>query len=285
MLESQRIFEVPNGGYGWVIVFGALLINMLNRALYSVFSLLFGPFFNSIDISQSEIALVMNLTSFFESIASIFTGAVLKFFSIRQISVTACILTSVGLTLSALTVSVYQTILTFSVLAGIGFGLLNNLTIVAVTSYFTTNKSKAISFSSAGTEIGQIILPQIIKHLSLHFDANMSIMIMGCILLAGVIGALLFEPVQSHMKLKEVNENHALISKPISIKNDENQKRTSFWKKCINTLDLELLQDSRFVVLIVVLACNYAASLDCLLIFPYFLQHAQFMDMLEQSLL
>lgn len=151
MLESQIIFEPPNGGYGWIIVFGALLINMLNRALYSVFALLFGPFFSSIDVSQSEIALVMNLTSFFESLASILIGAILKFFSIRQVSVTACILTSLGLTLSAFTVSVYQIILTFSVLAGIGFGLLNNITIVAVTSYFTTNKRKAISFSSAGT--------------------------------------------------------------------------------------------------------------------------------------
>ena len=151
MIESQTICEPPNGGYGWVVVFGALLINMLNRALYSVFALLFGPFFSSIDVSQSEIALVMNLTSFFESLASILTGAVLKFFTIRQVSVTACILTSIGLTLSAFTVSIYQTILTFSILAGIGFGLLNNITIVAVTSYFTTNKRKAISFSSAGT--------------------------------------------------------------------------------------------------------------------------------------
>lgn len=151
MLESQRVLEPINGGYGWVVVFGALLINMLNRSLYSVFGLLFRPFFNSIDVSQSEIALVMNLTSFFESLASIFIGGILKFYTVRQVSVTACVLTSFGLMLSAFTVSVYQTILTFSVLAGIGFGLLNIITIVAVASYFTTNKTKAISFSSAGT--------------------------------------------------------------------------------------------------------------------------------------
>ncbi|XP_070491848.1 monocarboxylate transporter 12-like [Chironomus tepperi] len=271
MLESQTIFEVPNGGYGWVIVFGALLINMLNRALYSVFGLLFGSFFNSIGASPTEIALVMNLTSFFESIASILTGAVLKFFTIRQVSVTACILTSFGLTLSAFTVHIYQIILSFSLLVGIGFGLLNNITIVAVTSYFTTNKSRAISFSSAGTEIGQIILPQIIKLLSKHFDANVSIMIMGCLLLNGVIGALLFQAVEKHMKLECINENHALISKSNEIKTGENLKEASLWKKCKDILDLQLLQDTRFVILIIILACNYAASMDCLLIFPFLL--------------
>ena len=151
MSEAQVIFEPPNGGFGWLVVFGALVINMVNKAIFSVFGLLFGPFFTSINVAQSDIALVMNLTSFFGSLAAIFSGAILKFYTVRQVSVTACILTSIGLTLSAFTVSVYQTVLAFSLLAGIGFGLLANTTLIAVTSYFTTNKRKAVSFALTGT--------------------------------------------------------------------------------------------------------------------------------------
>jgi hypothetical protein len=92
---------------------------------------------------------------------------------------------------------------------------------------------------------------------------------MGCILLSGVTGALLFQPVEKHIRFKEVNETHALITKPI---NDKSDKSSSFWKRCINTMDLGLLHDSRFVIMIIVLACNYAASMDCSLIFPFFLQ-------------
>jgi len=150
MSDSKLILEPPNGRYGWVVVFGALLINMFIKAFFSVFGLLFGPFFSSINVAQSEIALVMNLTSFFGSLTSIFTGAILKFYSVRQVSVIACLFSSIGLTLSAFTVSVYQTILTFSVLAGFGFGLLANTTLIAVTSYFTTHKRKAVSFSLTG---------------------------------------------------------------------------------------------------------------------------------------
>lgn len=134
--------------------------------------------------------------------------------------------------------------------------------------------------SQSLSEIGQIILPQIIKYLSNQFAANVSIMIMGCILLNGVIGALLFQPVEMHMKFKDVNETHALISKPYRDKIDKISS-TSIWKKCVNTLDLTLLQDTRFVILIVVLACNYAASMDCSLIFPFFLQVSCFILILE----
>lgn len=150
MAASKIILEPPNGGFGWIVVFGGILINMVNIAIFSVFGLLFGPFFDSINVAQSDIALVMNLTSFFGSITAIFTGATLKYFTVRQISVTACVLTSIGLTLSAFTVSAYQTILTFSVLAGFGFGFLANTTVIAVSSYFTTNKKRAVSFALSG---------------------------------------------------------------------------------------------------------------------------------------
>lgn len=151
MSNSRVILEPPNGGYGWIVVFGALLINMVNKAFNSVFGLLYGPFFNSINVKQSDIALVMNLASFFGSMSSIFTGAILKYYTVRQVSVTGCLLISIGMTLSSFTVSAYQTILTYSVLGGFGFGLLVNSSLIAVTSYFTTNKKRAVSLSLTGT--------------------------------------------------------------------------------------------------------------------------------------
>lgn len=151
MATSRIILEPPNGGYGWIVVLGALLINMVNKAFTSVFGLLYGPFFSSINVAQSDIALVMNLSSFFSSISSIFTGAILKFYTVRQVSVAGCLLISIGMTLSSFTVSVYQMILAYSLLGGLGFGLLINTSLIAVTSYFTTHKKRAVSFSLTGT--------------------------------------------------------------------------------------------------------------------------------------
>lgn len=151
MLESQVVFEPPNGGFGWIVVFGAILINIFNKSFLLVFGLLFGPFFESINVSQSDISLVMSFASFFGSISGLFTGALMKKFSYRQVSVFACFITSLGLTLSAFSTSILQVILTYSVFTGTGFGLLASSTLIAVTSYFTTKKKMAVSFSTAGT--------------------------------------------------------------------------------------------------------------------------------------
>lgn len=151
MHQSLVILEPPNGSYGWIVVFGALIINIFNKAFFSVFGLLYGPLFTSINVQQSDISLVLNLASFFSSFSAIFTGAILKFLSYRQLSVLACFLTSMGITLSSFATSVYQIMFTFSLFTGTGLGLLANSTLIAVTSYFTTKKRKAVSFSLAGT--------------------------------------------------------------------------------------------------------------------------------------
>ncbi|KAL7049967.1 hypothetical protein ACKWTF_003921 [Chironomus riparius] len=275
MTTSKVILEPPNGGYGWIVVFGALLINMVIKAFNSVFGLLYGPFFRSINVAQSDISLVMNLSSFFGSLASIFTSAFLKSYTVRQVAVTGCFLISIGMTLSSLTVSVYQTVLAYSVIGGFGFGLLVNTSLIAVTSYFTTNKKRAVSFSLTGTGIGQIILPQIVQYLNSNFSTNDSIMIMGGLMLNGVIGALLFQPVEKHLKPKTIDETQSLTSMTpmsIDIPPAVNEDNTSFWRKFIKTMDLGLLEDSRFIILNFVLACGYAVATDFMLILTFFLK-------------
>ncbi|XP_070491871.1 monocarboxylate transporter 12-like [Chironomus tepperi] len=271
MAISRVVLEPPNSGYGWIVVLGALLINMVTKAFNSVFSLLYGPFFSSINIAQSEISLVMNLSTFFGSLASIFTGAILKSFTVRQVAVTGCFLISIGMILSSFTVSAYQTILTYSLIGGFGFGLLVNTSLVAVASYFTTNKKRAVSLSLTGTGIGQILLPQIVHYLNSHYTTNESIMIMGGLMLNGVIGALLFQPVEKHLKRRTIDETQSLTSMSIDIPHPVNEDNLSFWRKFINTMDLGLLEDSRFIILNFVLACSYAVASDFNLILTFFL--------------
>ena len=95
---------------------------------------------------------------------------------------------------------------------------------------------------------------------------------MGGIMLFGVIGALLFDPVEKHMKEKVIDETQPLTSTPIIIPETVNEDNLSFWKKFIDTMDLGLLQDSRFLILNFVLACGFAVAIDFTLILPFFLQ-------------
>lgn len=95
-------------------------------------------------------------------------------------------------------------------------------------------------------------------------------MIMGGTMLIGVIGALLFQPVENHLKPVILNETKPLISTSVSPTVYEDN--SSIWNKFMNTMDLGLLKDSRFLILNFVLASGYAVAIDFTLILPFFLQ-------------
>lgn len=278
---SRKNLEPPNGRWGWIVVFGAQIINIFNQALISVFGLMFGTFFLQLNESKARIALVMNLSSVFLNLSGLVTGPVLKTFSPRQVAICGCLLTSFGLILSSLTSSLVQIIFTYSFMVGIGLGLTGPAIFVAVNSYFTTKRQRAISLAMAGTGFGQMILPQIVGFLLIQYGFKGTVLIMGSLSLQGVIGAALFHPVKWHMKQKNIyhevltETTPLILSKRVSIESIfemPEYSEPSFWKRLSHLMDLSLLKDLRFLILNFGLGAGYAVSIDFALILPFFLQ-------------
>lgn len=280
--ESRQQLEPPNGGFGWFVVFGAQLINVFNQSLISIFGLLFGGYFTLLKETESRIALVMNLSSAFLNLTGLITGPLLRNFAARSIAMFGCLLVSIGLMLSSITSSYFQIILTYSFMVGTGLGLIGPAIFLAISSYFTTKKSRAFGFAMAGTGFGQMILPIVVKFLLTEFGFRNAILIMGCLSLNGVLGASFFQPVEKHMIRRggdheQMDETEPLLkpstSTPCSTSAYESlEGPEGFWNKLAVSLDLSLLIDIRFLVLNFGLACAYAVSIDFALVLPFFLQ-------------
>jgi uncharacterized membrane protein len=99
MASVQRIYRPPDGGWGWMVVFGATLINTFNQSLLSVFGLLFGGYFTMLHETKVRIALVMNLCSTFLNLTGFVIGPLTKNYTKRQIALLGCTLVSLGLML------------------------------------------------------------------------------------------------------------------------------------------------------------------------------------------
>lgn len=280
--DSRQRLEVPNGGFGWFVVFGAQLINVFNQSLISIFGLLFGGYFTLLKETESRIALVMNLSSAFLNLTGLITAPLLRNFTARSIAMFGCLLVSIGLMLSSITSSYFQIILTYSFMVGTGLGLIGPAIFLAISSYFTTKKSRAFGFAMAGTGFGQMILPIVVKFLLTEFGFRNAILIMGCLSLNGVVGASLFQPVEKHMIRRggdheQLDETEPLLKPSTSAACSTSSYESleapeGFWKKLAISLDLSLLKDTRFLILNFGLACAYAVSIDFALILPFFLQ-------------
>lgn len=173
--------------------------------MISIYSIIFGPFFNAIELSKKNVALVLNLTTVFLNLTGLFAGALVKIFSPRTVAIFSSLSISLGLICTSFTSTIYEIIFSYSLLVGIGLGCIANASTVAVTSYFSKKKGRAVGFSMAGGALGKMVMPQIATLLVLFYDYRGVILIMGGLALHGLIGSLLFHPVEWHVKKNEVD--------------------------------------------------------------------------------
>lgn len=272
--------DPPNGGWRWMVVLGAQLINVCNQSLLSVFGLIFGPFFATLNESKTRIALVMNLCSAFLNLTGLITAPIMKKLSPREVAICGSLLVSAGLMFSSFAINLPQIIFTYSFMVGIGLGLLGPAIFLAVSSYFTTKKSRAIGFAMAGTGLGQMIFPQVVRFLLAEYGFKGTVLIMGSLSLHGVVGACLFQPVRWHLKRNKMSEVEPLL-RPSAV--TSHSEDVGVITRVARSMDLSLLKDVHFLLLNFGLACAYTVSIDFSLILPFFLQVSFFLSFLEQN--
>lgn len=302
MKNAKVTFEVPNGGWGWMVVLGAALINTCNQSLLSIFGLLFGPRFTFLQESESRVALVMNLCGAFSNLTGLVTGPLIRNFTSRSVAMCGSLLVSLGLITSSMTTSLNQLIFTYSLLVGTGLGIITPAVFMSINSYFNTKRARALGFAMAGTGFGQMMMPQIVRLIYPEYGFQGTLMVIGALSLHGVLGAMLFQPAKWHMKIsvkdEEKDESSPLISPLISSPASTSYASTfpstsasssetspllrrygvqrffrkGFWSRIARSLDLSLLKDIRFLILNWGLAVGYTVSIDFTLILPLFLQ-------------
>lgn len=227
-------------------------------------------------------------------------------FSARQVAIVGSLLTSLGLILSSMSTTLWHITIAYGVFVGLGLGLINPSSFLAVNSYFSSKRGRAVGLALAGTGVGQMIMPYVVRILLDEYGFKGTTLIMGALALNGVIGAALFQPVKWHMK--RFNENHfnekKMLLQPCKHKNldtnDNNMpdldansyidngdddddlrsissevyfiKKPSWRERVFKAMDLQLLHDPVFVSIAIGLSLAYTASINFSMLFPYFLQ-------------
>lgn len=72
-------------------------------------------------------------------------------------------------------------------------GLIMPATFVAVNAYFKGKRSQAVGLSMAGTSVGQMVMPQVVRFLLDEYGYRGTTLILGGLALNGIPGALLFQ--------------------------------------------------------------------------------------------
>ncbi|KAL1509712.1 hypothetical protein ABEB36_004408 [Hypothenemus hampei] len=309
--EKTEIESPPDGGWGWMVVFGSALINMVNQALFSVFGLIFGETLKEMAGGHATaLTLVMAVSVCVTNFSGLLVGPMMKRgISVRTITIFGVACVGFGMIMSSFATATWHIVCSYGFFTGLGLGLVASSTFLAISEFFTNRKSTAVGLSMAGTSTGQMIMPIFVGLLLKNFQFSGTALILGCVSLTGMIGALLFKPIlcckkpnehivnggkydlnsnsdiaKMSLKTDEVNmeaqtllespKPESKIQDPIIIVSKESifRKRPSCFTNVVNTWDLHLLKDFRFIHLSLGLGLGYVSSITFSTFFPMFLQ-------------
>ncbi|XP_055691095.1 monocarboxylate transporter 12 [Lutzomyia longipalpis] len=261
----------PDGGWGWMVVLGVALANIFNQSLISVFGLLFSQQLAELGQSTTGVALVMNVNSIVTNATGFIIGPAIRTFSARRVAIFGSLLTGTGLIMSSQSRTLWQILISYGGLVGLGLGLLNPSTFMAVNSYFARRRGQAVGLALAGTGIGQMVMPQIVNYLQEEYGYRGTVLIVGALAFHGIVGACLFQPVEWHSYAPHKSQEHEklLASDPPAA----HQKiPETVAEKLRRMMDLNLLRDFSFLNIGLGVSLAYTASINFSMIFPYFLQ-------------
>ncbi|XP_061381756.1 monocarboxylate transporter 13 isoform X2 [Danaus plexippus] len=221
----ERDWELvpPDGRWGWCVLVGATLVNILIPGTIKSFGVLlveFNDVFNSSPAASSGIvALCYFLYSSLGPISSILSVK----WSYRTVTLIGGCFAAFGMIFSSWAFSITYLYFSFGAMVGTGAGLAFPPTVYIVTSYFVRLRGLANGICMSGSAFGSIILPPILRILLETYGYKGAVLILGGIMLNVWAAALLFQPVEEHMvkKYKEAEDDGPQLEPFIEEEPDE----------------------------------------------------------------
>ncbi|XP_055620650.1 uncharacterized protein LOC129764973 [Toxorhynchites rutilus septentrionalis] len=206
----------PDGGYGWIIVFGAFSVQFWVAGLVKSYGVLYVEIMENFPNSSATTAswIPAILSALCLALAPV-SSALCQRFSCRIVVIIGGIFCGLGLTLSYFATSLIHLLFTFGILTGIGGGLSTTPGIVIVSQYFEKRRALANGITISGTAAGSFIFPTLIERLIHSFGFHGTILILGGCMLHVCVSGALYRPLEdtTHKKTVQSRESAPFASR------------------------------------------------------------------------
>ncbi|KAL4711059.1 hypothetical protein ACJJTC_015235 [Scirpophaga incertulas] len=206
----ERDWEMvpPDGKWGWCVLVGATLVNILIPGTIKSFGVLLVEFNDVFHTSASAASGIVALCYFLYSSLGPLSSILSVKWSYRTVTLIGGSFAAFGMIFSSYAFSITYLYFSFGAMVGTGAGLAFPPTVYIVTSYFVRLRGLANGICMSGSAFGSIILPPVLRYLLETYGYKGAVLVLGGIMLNVWAAALLFQPVEEHMvkKYKEPEE-------------------------------------------------------------------------------
>lgn len=149
--------EVPDGGWGWVVVVASLVISMIADGVSFSFGLLYIEFLDEFGASKSKTAWIGSLFMAVPLLSGPVMSALVDRYGCRSMTILGGLISGFGFVLSCFSNTIEVMYLTFGVIAGLGLGLCYVTAVVSIAYWFDKKRTLAVGLGACGTGIGTFV--------------------------------------------------------------------------------------------------------------------------------
>ncbi|XP_050298851.1 monocarboxylate transporter 14-like [Anthonomus grandis grandis] len=200
--------NIPDGGWGWIVVFATFVLCMVADGVTFSFGMLYTEFLKEFEASKSATSWIGSLFMAVPLLTGPIMSALVDKFGCRSMTMLGGVISASGFILSSKCYSLSLMYVTFGVLAGLGLGLIYVTVVVSVAFWFDKKRTLAVGIGSSGIGIGTFVFSPLSTYLITEFGWRGTTMILGgCFLNMCVCGALMRDPDWIIKQNKENNKN------------------------------------------------------------------------------
>jgi MFS family permease len=220
--------------YGWVVVAVTFLTMLVMAAAMGAPGVLIVPLEREFGWDNSQISAALALRLLLFGLFGPFAAAFMNRFGLRRVMICAAMLIVVGLIASLAMTRVWQLILLWGVVVGVGTGLTAVVLAATVaTRWFTKRRGLVVGLLTASSATGQLIFLPLIAELTERFGWRWAlIFVCGLLAAAGLVALALMRDRPSDLNLPAYGETAvtppppagvglmSLLSSPLAVLSD-----------------------------------------------------------------
>ncbi|XP_052782923.1 monocarboxylate transporter 3-like [Mya arenaria] len=199
--------RAPDGGWGWMIAASAFLATMFIDGVKYSFGVLFLELMGAFRGSKSETSLIMSLQLGAMLLSGPLSSALVNRFGCRRTALVGTFLAFIGFLASSFATSLIWLYVTFGIVAGVGFCLMNMPPYIMLSRYFDKRLSLAFGIGTTGSGIGTLLFNPLSKVLIDTYTWRGTILIEAGIILNGLLCALVLRPLPKKGLKMHAEEN------------------------------------------------------------------------------
>ena len=205
-IERLQI-DPPDGGWGWICVIAAFMVNVITDGLSYSFGVLFVSLLSYFGANRSSTAWIGSLFAAVPLLCGPLASLVTNTIGYRKATILGGLITLVGFVSSFFVNSIEGLYLTYGVVAGLGISLPYLNSIVVLSEYFKKKRAFAQGLAECGAGVGTLIFAPLLERLIVVYGWRGALLIMGAISSNIIVCGCIFRPLSLYEET-ETYKNH-----------------------------------------------------------------------------